>query len=55
VSAKAIQRSEVSRESAIQHPTDMRKLQDHPPQGRGAGYLHQPQAQAAAGMIAGRE
>jgi hypothetical protein len=29
---------------------DVRQLQDHPPQRRGARDLHEPQAQAAAGV-----
>jgi hypothetical protein len=28
----------------------VRQLQDHPPQGRGARDLHEPQAQTAAGV-----
>jgi hypothetical protein len=31
------------------------QMQDHPPQGRGAGHLPEPAAQAAAGMNPGAE
>ena len=30
---------------------DLRKVQDHPPQGQGYGHLPEPEAQAEAGLI----
>jgi len=40
----------LSDESTSIGSTDLRQVQGRPPRGRGAGDLHQPEAQAAAGI-----